>query len=56
MLLDFEQLFHSDCNITDGMYKWVGRWEGDEGWRGWVGSRRQVKATIKTQTAIVCVQ
>ena len=24
MLLDFEQLFRSDCNITDGTYKGVG--------------------------------
>ena len=24
------------------------------GWRGWVGSQRRVKATIKTQTAVVC--
>ena len=31
----------------------VGGWEG-VGVAGWVGSRRQVKATIKTQTAVVC--
>ena len=29
----FEQLFHSDCNITDGVYKGVGGWEGGGG--GW---------------------
>ena len=25
------------------------------GWRRWVGSRRRVKATIKTQTVVLCV-
>ena len=30
--------------------------EGGQGLRGWVGSRRQVEATIKTQTVVVCVQ
>ena len=39
--------FHSDCDITDGTYK---------GWGGWVGSQKRIKATIKTQTAVVCVQ
>ena len=29
--------FHSDCNITDGTYKGVGRWEGDGG--GGVGGK-----------------
>ena len=27
-LLDFEQLFHSDCNITNGTCKGVGECEG----------------------------
>ena len=27
-VLEFEQLFHSNCNIISGMYKEVGRWEG----------------------------
>ena len=52
----FKQLFHSDCNVTDGTYKGVGAWEGGWGCWEWVASRRHVKATIKTQTAVVCVQ
>ena len=35
---------------------WVGGWVGGVGVAGWVGSRRWAKATIKTQTAVVCVQ
>ena len=27
-LLDFEQLFLNHCNITGGLYKGVGGWEG----------------------------
>ena len=34
----------------------MARIRGWVGGGGWVGSRRQVKATIKTQTAVVCVQ
>ena len=30
--LDFEQLFHNDCNITDCMYNEISAWEGV----GWV--------------------
>ena len=28
--MDFEQPFHSNCNIMSGMYKGLGRWEGAE--------------------------
>ena len=52
----FEQLFHNDCNITNGTYKEVGGCEGGGGLWRWVGSRRQVKATINRQTAVVYVQ
>ena len=41
------------------MGPWEGGWVGGivgGGWRGWVGSQRQAKATIKRQTAVVCVQ
>ena len=59
--------FHSDCNITDGVYKGVevgvggGGGGGGGGWRwGWgvggVGSRRRVNPTIKRHTAVECVQ
>ena len=62
--------FHSDCNITDGMYKGVGGWGGGAGgggggggrggggwgWWGGVGSRRRVNPTIKRHTAVECVQ
>ena len=34
----------------------VGRWEGGGGRRGRVGSRRQAKATIWTQAAVLCPQ
>ena len=39
--MDFEQLFHSDCNITDGTYKGVHGWEG--GW-GVAGEGGKLKA------------
>ena len=29
-MLDFEQLFHSYCNIMSGTYKGIGTWEGDQ--------------------------
>ena len=34
-LLDFEQLFHNCCNITDCTYKGVGEQEGVGGMGGW---------------------
>ena len=39
--LVFEIVFYNPCNIMDGVYKVVGKWEGDGGdggwWGGWVG-------------------
>ena len=35
---------------------WAGGREGVGGRRGWVGSRRRVKATTQTQRALLCLQ
>ena len=42
-MLDFEQLFHSYCNIISGTYKGVCGWEG----MGWVkGEGGQLKVGV----------
>ena len=39
----FKQLFHSDCNVTDGTYKGVGAWEGGGG----IGSGWQAEGRLR---------
>ena len=53
-LLVFEIVFYRSCNITDGTYKEVGRWEG-VGW-GWAASRRRAIPAIRAQTVVLCSQ
>ena len=59
-MLNFEQLFHSHCNITSGTYKEVGGWEGGRvgGGGGWAAGgglyfpledRHQYRVFIKSQ-------
>ena len=56
MLLVFQTVFFSSCNITDLIYRgWAGG-RGVGGRRGRVGSRRRVKATTQTQRAVLCLQ
>ena len=55
-LLVFEIVFYNPCNITDGTYKGVDRWERVGGGGGELASQRRALSAIKPQTVVLCSQ
>ena len=55
-MLDFEQPFYSNCNITNGTCKGMGGWEGAGGGGGGWEAEGELRLPLKRQTAVLCVQ